>query len=71
MLDFLSCQRIPELAIEEKEEMRSQITYYQPPSFNIGMKQGLMEGKFERDPSGIRQFAQVLIIRSIPWKIGP
>jgi hypothetical protein len=45
MLEILSTNRDLEKAIEEEETMLSQVKYSQLPSFNIGLKQGLVEGE--------------------------
>jgi hypothetical protein len=47
MLEILSTNRDLEKTIEEEEKMLSQVKYSQLPSYNIGLEQGLIEGKLE------------------------
>jgi hypothetical protein len=47
MLEILSINRSLEKVVEKEETMLSQVKYSQLPSFNIGLKQGLIEGELK------------------------
>jgi hypothetical protein len=63
MLEILSTNRDLEKAIEEEETMLSQVKYSQLPSFNIGLKQGLVEGKLEGEAN--------VLCRQLTRRFGP